>query len=207
MVARAILRLKSWSGSKRQPHTALVRAGLDLLAWKYRTRGHFWANSTRAIFDQKAETWRSGQVYRGPADIIGCYHGYHVEFEAKIGKDKLSLHQRNHRDQIWRTRGYHYVFHDTQELESAMADIEARIVGIGGGGMTTNTRKYFGTEYRRGNFSLFVTEFDDGHSYIEIHRCSPQRFQAPCSEAEISEAMRLFEDMAVGQTELFESHE
>lgn len=130
MVARAILRLKSWTGSKRQPHTALVRAGLEILQWKYRTHGHFWPNSTRAIYDQKSETWRSGQVYRGPADIQGCFHGYHIEFEAKIGKDPMSIYQRDHRDQIQRTGGHYYVFHDTKELESAMADIEARIVGI-----------------------------------------------------------------------------
>ena len=134
MVARAIFRLKQWSGSKRQPHTALVRAGLELLCWKYKDHGHFWANSTRAIYDQKAETWRSGQVYRGPADIQGCFHGYHVEFEAKVKPDKLSTYQRNHRDLIQRKGGHYYVFHDTKELESAMADIEARIVGIGGGG-------------------------------------------------------------------------
>ena len=56
-------------------------------------------------------------------------------------------------------------------------------------------RKYHGIEYRKGNFSLFVTSFDDGHSYIEIHRCSPQQFQEPCTEAEISEAMRVFDAM------------
>ena len=60
-----------------------------------------------------------------------------------------------------------------------------------------DTRKYHGVEHRHGNFSLFVTEFEDGHAYIEIHRCSPQKYQEPCTEAEIAEAMALFEKMAI----------
>lgn len=129
MVARAILKLKSWSGSKRQPHNDLVRSALEHLAWKWKD-GFFWSNATRAIYDEKQGIWRKGVTYRGPADIIGVFHGMHVEFEAKTGRDTLKIWQRDHRDLIQRKGGFYYVFHDTKELESAMADIEARIVGI-----------------------------------------------------------------------------
>lgn len=53
-------------------------------------------------------------------------------------------------------------------------------------------RNYTGTEYRRGRFSLFITQHEDGHVYVEIHRCSPQDFQEPCTEAEISAAIKAF---------------
>ena len=57
------------------------------------------------------------------------------------------------------------------------------------------TRSYSGTEYRRGQFALFITRHDDGHAYVEFHRCSPQEFQNPCSEAEIQAVIDAFMGM------------
>lgn len=50
-------------------------------------------------------------------------------------------------------------------------------------------------EFVKGNFSLFITLFEDGRGYAEIFRCTPQQEKNKCSSKELSEVVKAFNSM------------
>ena len=47
-------------------------------------------------------------------------------------------------------------------------------------------------EFVKGNFSLFITTFEDGRGYAEIFRCTPQQEQQRCTAKELKEIVNAF---------------
>ena len=50
-------------------------------------------------------------------------------------------------------------------------------------------------EYKRGHHYLTVTQWEDGHCEIEVHRCVPELIFHSCDLKELSMAEKLFEDL------------
>lgn len=51
------------------------------------------------------------------------------------------------------------------------------------------------TEYRRGHHYLTITEWEDGHCEIEVHKCIPQLVWHFCDEKQLEEAFEIFKQL------------
>ena len=106
-------------------HTLAAKSALEWLRWKIKEKeGWFWPNPTYGVYDQKNKIWRAGNVYKGPADIIGVFSGFHVEFEIKTGSGKLNKHQKKHMEQIIKAGGFYYVIRKQPfDMENAIQEL------------------------------------------------------------------------------------
>ena len=48
------------------------------------------------------------------------------------------------------------------------------------------------TEYKNGHYYLSVTEWEDKHCEIEIHKCEPELLWHSCDEKQLLEAKNFF---------------
>lgn len=56
-------------------------------------------------------------------------------------------------------------------------------------------RKGTVTEYKQGHHYLTITQWEDGHCEIEIHRCIPELLFHSCDQKQITEAQTLFNSL------------
>jgi len=56
-------------------------------------------------------------------------------------------------------------------------------------------RKGTVTEYKLGHHYLTVTQWEDGHCEIEIHRCVPELLWHSCDSKQIVEAEEIFKSL------------
>lgn len=76
-------------------------------------------NSTGQMRDRGTEVrakmvWMPGTTKRGTADIMGVLNGKALSIEVKIGKDRLSKHQREVSQAVQTAGGLYYVSRDFQ---------------------------------------------------------------------------------------------
>jgi len=101
-------------GSQRL-HGQLVRAALEHLRVRF-PRGVWWSNENRPTKDSRG-SWIGANVTPGPADILGCYQGRHIEIECKTGAARLNKAQRDHCVEIQAAGGVFILIRDPGEIE------------------------------------------------------------------------------------------
>lgn len=82
----------------------------------YQDGGFAWRASSTGIYDQKAGAYRTA-AKKGVADVLGCYKGFLIAFEIKIGKDRLSDEQDGFLKNIHHAGGFAAVVTDEENLK------------------------------------------------------------------------------------------
>jgi hypothetical protein len=59
-------------------------------------------------------------------------------------------------------------------------------------------------EFKRGHHYLTVTEWEDGHCEIEVHKCVPELVFHTCDPSELGRAREVFESLAAGERRIGE---
>ena len=57
------------------------------------------------------------------------------------------------------------------------------------------------TEYKRGHYYLTITEFEDGHCEIEVHRCIPELIYHSCDYKDKEKAVEAFNNLVIREEE------
>ena len=57
------------------------------------------------------------------------------------------------------------------------------------------------TEYKRGHYYLTVTEFEDSHCEIEVHRCIPELIYHSCDYKDKEKAVMAFNNLVIKEEE------
>ena len=67
-----------------------------------------------------------GSIYMkaGIPDIICCYNGLFLGIECKIGKNKMSKVQEEHRDQILKAKGIHILAYSLDDVKKIIEKID-----------------------------------------------------------------------------------
>ena len=60
----------------------------------------------------------------GIPDIISCYKGLFIGIECKIGKNKMSKLQEEHRDQILAAGGIHILAYNIEDVKKIIEKID-----------------------------------------------------------------------------------
>ena len=60
----------------------------------------------------------------GIPDIISCYKGLFIGIECKIGKNKMSKLQEEHRDQILAAGGIHILAYNLDDVKKIIEKID-----------------------------------------------------------------------------------
>ena len=60
----------------------------------------------------------------GIPDIISCYKGLFIGIECKIGKNKMSKLQEEHRDQILAAGGIHILAYNLEDVKKIIEKID-----------------------------------------------------------------------------------
>jgi hypothetical protein len=74
--------------------------------------------SNVGIWDEKNKTHRKSQTTKGVADVIACIRGRYVELEVKAGRDKPSVYQLQHQQEIQRAKGVYEFIYSTDQFEA-----------------------------------------------------------------------------------------
>lgn len=74
--------------------------------------------SNVGIWDAKNKTHRKSQTTKGVADVIACIRGRYVELEVKAGRDKPSVYQLQHQQEIQRAKGVYEFIYSTDQFEA-----------------------------------------------------------------------------------------
>lgn len=129
-MSQSRIRRPGSSANRTSGHEALVRAVLDRLRWTLPpAQGHFWANATRAIYDERIGRWRKMRGDTGSADIVGVYLGRHVELEIKTGRATLQRNQREHAERVRTAGGHHIVIRAPEDVVPALAEVRRAVFG------------------------------------------------------------------------------
>ena len=62
----------------------------------------------------------SAYMKAGIPDIIACYKGYFIGIECKVGKNKMSKLQEEHRDEIVRAGGIHILAYKLDDVKEVL---------------------------------------------------------------------------------------
>ena len=66
----------------------------------------------------------SAYMKAGIPDIISCYKGLFIGIECKIGKNKMSKLQEEHRDQILAAGGIHILAYNLEDVKKIIEKID-----------------------------------------------------------------------------------
>lgn len=66
----------------------------------------------------------SAYMKAGIPDIISCYKGLFIGIECKVGKNKMSKLQEEHRDQILKAGGIHILAYELDDVKKIIDKID-----------------------------------------------------------------------------------
>ncbi len=86
-----------------------------------------WRNNNMATYDPKRKAYRKHATFKkGIFDVIGFQKktGRHAEFEIKVGKDKMSLYQEQHLQELTANNCYCEIFTTPEDADDYFNRLE-----------------------------------------------------------------------------------
>lgn len=83
--------------------------------------------NSQGQYDPKLKKWRQSGMVKGLADLTVIYLGRHIAVEIKIGKDKMSEHQKSREAEIKASGGYYMIAKDIDQFKADFKTIVDQI--------------------------------------------------------------------------------